>query len=102
SRSAMLIMTAGAIGGALTLAAIPITRDTGVVLLLALLTLTGGLINAVQTTMYALGTHVYPASVRATGVGSAVAVGRVGAITAGFAGAWVIGYGSSSFFILMA
>src|SRR5439155_9677498 len=67
SRSAMLIMTAGAIGGALTLAAIPITRDTGVVLLLALLTLTGGLINAVQTTMYALGTHVYPASVRATG-----------------------------------
>ena len=35
---------------------------------------TGGLINAVQTTMYALAAHVYPTSIRATGVGTAVGV----------------------------
>jgi MFS transporter, AAHS family, 4-hydroxybenzoate transporter len=102
SRRAMLFMTAGAIAGALGLAATPIAPKTGVVVVLALLTLTGGLINAVQTTMYALGTHVYPTHVRATGVGTAVGIGRVGAITAGFAGAWVLSSGSSSFFILMA
>ena len=41
---------------------------------------TGGLINGVQTLMYGLATHVYPAAIRATGVGTAVAVGRVGGI----------------------
>ena len=101
SRVAMLVMTAGAIAAGLALAATPLTRDTGVVLVLALLTVTGGLINAVQVTMYALGTHIYPTRIRATGVGTAVGVGRLGAITAGFAGAWILGHGTSSFFILM-
>jgi len=100
--ASMLVMTAGAIAGALALAAIPMTPGTGVLLILSLLMLTGGLINAVQTTMYALGTHVYPARVRATGVGTAVAVGRIGAISSGFAGAWALTYGSSSFFAVMA
>ena len=39
-----------------------------------MLTITGGLINAIQTTMYALATNVYPSAVRATGVGAATAV----------------------------
>ena len=41
---------------------------------------TGGLINAVQTTMYALAAHVYPTAIRATGVGTAVAFGRIGGV----------------------
>jgi AAHS family 4-hydroxybenzoate transporter-like MFS transporter len=74
-----------------------------VVPILAMLTLTGGLINAVQTTMYALAAHVYPSMIRATGVGTAAAVGRIGAILSGYAGAWAIDYrGSTSFFALMA
>ena len=48
---------------------------------------TGGLINAVQTTMYALAAHVYPTGIRATGVGTAVAVGRVGNVLASYVGA---------------
>ena len=40
---------------------------------------------------------------RATGVGSAVAFGRSGAIISGYAGSWAIGYhGSASFFGLIA
>jgi AAHS family 4-hydroxybenzoate transporter-like MFS transporter len=44
--------------------------------------ITGGLLNAVQTTMYALAAHVFPTEVRSTGVGFAVAVGRVGNVLA--------------------
>jgi AAHS family 4-hydroxybenzoate transporter-like MFS transporter len=48
--------------------------------------LTGGLVNAVQTTMYALAANVYPTEIRGTGIGSAVAVGRVGNVLAAYAG----------------
>ena len=54
---------------------------------------TGGLINGVQTTMYALGAHVYPAAIRATGVGSAASFGRVGAVVSGYAGALALEHG---------
>ena len=68
-----------------------------------MLTLTGGLINAVQTTMYALAAHVYPSSARATGVGAAASVGRVGAILSGYVGAAAIDYGgSASYFSVIA
>ncbi|MEO7273817.1 MAG: MFS transporter, partial [Vicinamibacterales bacterium] len=64
---------------------------------------TGGMINAAQTTMYALAAHVYPTAMRATGVGTAVSIGRAGAVLSGYAGPWALGYsGSSSFFGLMA
>jgi len=36
----------------------------------------------VQTTMYALAAHVYPTEIRGTGVGAAVAVGRIGNVLA--------------------
>jgi AAHS family 4-hydroxybenzoate transporter-like MFS transporter len=42
----------------------------------------GALLNAVQTTMYALAAHVYPVEIRGTGVGTAVAVGRIGNVLA--------------------
>jgi AAHS family 4-hydroxybenzoate transporter-like MFS transporter len=68
-----------------------------------MLTVTGGLINAIQTTMYALATNVYPSAVRATGVGTATAVGRLGAIASGYAGPWALGWrGSASYFALIA
>jgi AAHS family 4-hydroxybenzoate transporter-like MFS transporter len=57
---------------------------------------TGGLINAVQTTMYALAAHVYPTAVRATGVGTAVAVGRIGGVLSPSVGSWALDSGGSS------
>ena len=46
-------------------------------------------LNSVQIGAYLLSGHVYPTDVRATGVGSAVAIGRVGALGSSFAGALV-------------
>jgi AAHS family 4-hydroxybenzoate transporter-like MFS transporter len=61
------------------------------------------MINAVQTTLYALAANVYPTGMRATGVGTGVGFGRLGAILSGYAGPWALEYsGSPSFFALMA
>lgn len=103
SRTAMLTMCGGAIGGALVLSTMSIAPGATAFAVMVMLTLTGGCINGVQTTMFALAAHVYPGSVRATGVGTAVAFGRSGAILSGYAGSWAIGYqGSASFFGLIA
>jgi AAHS family 4-hydroxybenzoate transporter-like MFS transporter len=63
---------------------------------------TGGLINGTQSIMYALAAHVYPAGIRATGVGTAVAIGRVGGIGSSYAGAWALESGPSQLFALLA
>ena len=103
SRSTMLGMSAGAIGGALVLAVMPIAVSSGALPIIVMLGYTGGLINAVQTTMYALAAHVYPTMVRATGVGTAAAVGRTGAVISTYAGSWALDAGGShAFFVLMA
>ncbi|HKB11365.1 MAG TPA: hypothetical protein VKD69_11940, partial [Vicinamibacterales bacterium] len=57
---------------------------------------------AVQTTMHALAAHVYPTAVRATGVGTAVAFGRVGGVLSPSVGSWALEAGSSRYFGLMA
>jgi MFS transporter, AAHS family, 4-hydroxybenzoate transporter len=103
SRATMLVMTAGAIAGAVVLSRMEISPQSGVTDVLGMLAVTGGLINAVQTTMYALAAHVYPTAMRATGVGTAVSIGRAGAILSGYAGPWALEYrGSASFFAVMA
>lgn len=101
SRVTMLAMTAGAIAGCVVLGSAPVA-DRSVMTVLALLAWTGGLINAVQTTMYALAAHVYPAGIRATGVGTAVAVGRVGGFASPYAGALALEAGPSQMFLLIA
>lgn len=89
SRLTMLVMAAGAIAGAVVLAVMPIGTESAIAVL-AMLAWTGGLINAVQTTMYALAAHVYPTAVRATGVGTAVAFGRIGGVLSPSVGSWAL------------
>ena len=72
-----------------------ISTDAPLAPIMIMLTITGGLINAIQTTMYALATNVYPSAVRATGVGAATAVGRTGAIISGYAGPWALAFGAA-------
>ncbi|MBW8866245.1 MAG: MFS transporter [Acidobacteria bacterium] len=102
SRVTMLAMAAGAVAGAVALATMSIeTRSAFAVI--GLLAWTGGLINAVQTTMYALAAHVFPTAVRATGVGTAVAFGRVGGVLSPWVGSWALESGGSlRYFGLMA
>jgi AAHS family 4-hydroxybenzoate transporter-like MFS transporter len=92
SRITMLGMSAAAIACALVLTGTPLDPNDTLFLMVMLL-LTGGLLNAVQTTMYALAAHVYPTEVRSTGVGFAVAVGRIGNVLAGFAGNYALEQG---------
>lgn len=98
SRRAMLSMTAAAIAGAGVLAVMQIAPTTSLFAIMAMLTLTGSMINGVQTTMYALAAHVYPTAVRARGVGTAVAFGRIGAFMTGFIGSWAADMGGTNAF----
>jgi len=93
SRSTMLTMAAGAVGAAIAMSALNLTAVASPVPVLIMLTVLGGLINAVQTTLYALAAHVYPTSVRATGVGTVVGVGRLGALLSPYTGAWALDAG---------
>ncbi|HEY1305877.1 MAG TPA: MFS transporter [Vicinamibacterales bacterium] len=75
--------------------------------LMAMFLITGGLLNAVQTTMYALAAHVYPTEIRSTGVGAAVAFGRIGNVLAVYVGGFAFDRGGpagyfQSWAILMA
>jgi AAHS family 4-hydroxybenzoate transporter-like MFS transporter len=95
SRLTMLGMSAGAIVCSLVMAGLPLNpADT--FLLMVMFALTGGLLNAVQTTMYALAANVYPTEIRSTGVGTAVAVGRIGNVLAVYVGSWALGAGGAS------
>jgi AAHS family 4-hydroxybenzoate transporter-like MFS transporter len=103
SRIAMLVMTGVAIASAGVMSAMDLSAGAAVLPIVAMLTVTGAMINGVQTTMYALAAHVYPAAIRATGVGSAVSFGRIGAVLSGYVGAWALEYrGAVSFFWVIA
>jgi len=102
SRWPMIAMAAGAAAGCMFLSRLPLDAHTSVFVLLAALTFAGGLINALQSTLYALAGYVYPTRVRATGIGAAASVGRIGAVLSGYAGPWALAYGGNpSFFLLM-
>ena len=92
SRATMLGMSALAIVSALVMAFTPLEVDE-TTRLIAMFAVTGGLLNAVQTTMYALAAHVYPTDIRGTGVGAAVGFGRIGNVLAAYAGNFALDRG---------
>jgi len=94
SRISMLTMAAGAIAGAIVMSVMAISPQASV-LVFVMLAWTGGLINAVQTTMYALAAHVFPTSIRSTGVGTAVAFGRIGGVLSPSVGSWALESGGA-------
>jgi len=103
SKVTMLTMTAGAIAGALVMRSMVLSPSSPILPIVVMLAITGGLINAVQTTMFALAAHVYPTSVRSTGVGVGSGIGRAGAVLSTYAGAWALDTGGSpAFFSLVA
>lgn len=100
SRVTMLLMCVIAVIGCGAMASIALIPPATFVMF-ALLVVTGGLINGTQTTMYALAAHVYPTAIRATGVGTAVAFGRVGGLLSSYAGSWALGGGGTRFFVML-
>jgi MFS transporter, AAHS family, 4-hydroxybenzoate transporter len=103
SRPTMIGLSGAAIVACLVLAFQAMTASSPTLPLVALLGVSGGAINATQTTLYALAAHIYPTMVRATGVGTSVAFGRVGGVLSTYAGAWALEAGGTrAFFTLMA
>ncbi len=103
SRITMIVMAVGAVVSAIVMRGMTIETGSATLPIMVMLALTGGLINAVQTTLYALAAHVYPTALRSTGVGSAAGIGRLGAILSSYAGAWALDAdGSRGFFTVVA
>jgi AAHS family 4-hydroxybenzoate transporter-like MFS transporter len=90
SRQPMLSLCASAVAGALVSAVLPL--DTGHrALVVATCAFLGVTINAVQVALFALAAHVYPTEIRGRGVGTVLAIGRVGNVLAPSAGLYVLG-----------
>jgi AAHS family 4-hydroxybenzoate transporter-like MFS transporter len=99
SRIAMLGMAAAAIVCGSLLAFVPLEVSRATTLLFVIL-LAGAFVNGVQTTMYALVAHIYPTEIRSTGVGTAVAIGRIGNVLAAYAGSFAIDLGGTTGYFL--
>jgi AAHS family 4-hydroxybenzoate transporter-like MFS transporter len=97
SRVTLMGMSAIAVASALAMTAMPLAPPMAAGLI-AMFAVTGGLLNAVQTTMYAVAAHVYPTDIRGTGVGTAVAVGRIGNVVASYVGAFALDRGGAPAF----
>lgn len=67
--------------------------------LMPALALQGFCLGGVQVLLYALAVQVFPSEIRATGIGSAASVGRIGAIISSALGAVVLAWGGFGFFL---
>lgn len=102
SRRPLLYGALACAGSALALLMVPIQAHGGHILLIACLGMNGLLANAVQTSMYALATHVYPIGARATGVAYAATMGRVGGLLTSLLGAYIIQAGAKTYWSVLA
>ncbi|NOW47967.1 AAHS family 4-hydroxybenzoate transporter-like MFS transporter [Novosphingobium sp. SG751A] len=90
SRWVMVVMSLVASAAALALATLS-HRELPLVGMFLLIAVEGGCVNGVQSSLYALASSIYPAPLRARGVGMATGVGRLGAIASVLFGAMVAG-----------
>ena len=98
SRITMLPAALFAAASALIVLAVPTSNPY---LMIFTLGVHGFFVNGVQTTMYALPAHIYQTAVRATGVGWAASIGRVGAVLSAFIGAKAVQTGRSGYFEIL-
>jgi MFS transporter, AAHS family, 4-hydroxybenzoate transporter len=97
SRRPLLSGALAAAGSAIAILLVPAASGSAGALLLAGLALNGLLANAVQTSMYALAAHIYPTSVRASGIAYAAGIGRAGGIVSSIGGAAIIAAGPGAY-----
>ena len=102
SRLPMLVSASLAIVSALLIAGMVHLPTLSHHWLLGAILVQGLSVNAVQTTLYALATQLYPTRVRATGVAFALAIGRTGAIVSAYLGARLLSFQASTYFLLLA
>jgi AAHS family 4-hydroxybenzoate transporter-like MFS transporter len=95
SRITMLSLSAVSVASAVAMAALPLD-PLATLRLIIMFVILGGALNAVQTTMYALAANVYPTEIRGTGIGTAVAVGRIGNVLASYVGNFALDAGGTA------
>ena len=103
SKLPMLAMALGGAGGALALSRMGFDPAEPKLLLMTALALLGGCIVGLQDILYVLASHVYPAQVRATGVGLSAGIGRLGGVLSSFVGATALSrFGPVGFYYVVA
>ena len=100
SRVTMLTLSGVSVASAVALATAIPPDPQSTFQLIVMFVILGGSLNAVQTTMYALAANVYPTEIRGTGIGTAVAVGRIGNVLASYVGMFALDMGGTSAFFL--
>jgi len=103
SRVSMIIQSGGGIVGALLLAFLVHGSNGSNSLLAVVLIIEGIFISGVHNGMYTLAAFAYPAFIRATGVGAAASIGRIGAISSSFTGVLTLDlFGATGFCLSIA
>jgi AAHS family 4-hydroxybenzoate transporter-like MFS transporter len=103
SKLSIAALAGGGAAAGLALAFFPFNPAASPLPLVALLALEGLFIGGIHNAFYTLAAHVYPPFVRATGVGSAAAVGRIGAIASSYTGVLALDrFGPFGFFASIA
>lgn len=103
SKHAVVGLAAGCVIGALALGMMPFDPALGLTWVAPALVIEGFFIAGLHAGVYTLAAFIYPPLVRATGVGAAAAVGRVGAVLSSFTGVITLQMGgTSSYFIVIA
>lgn len=102
SRRPLLFGSIACAGSAVALMFVPIQAHSLGATLVIGLWIHGLLANAVQTSMYALAAHVYPTSIRATGIAYAAAIGRTGGLLSSVFGSYFIQAGAKSYWTALA
>jgi AAHS family 4-hydroxybenzoate transporter-like MFS transporter len=100
SRLPLFLMAIGAAAVALVLYFFPPAPVEFPITLLVGLALVGIGSSGLQALLYTLASNMYPTGIRATGMGSAASMGRVGAIAITFVGAGVLArFGETGFYM---
>jgi AAHS family 4-hydroxybenzoate transporter-like MFS transporter len=102
SRGPVLFGALAGAGSAVAFLMVPIQAHGSHTPLLVCLGMNGLLANAVQISLYALAAHVYPTSVRATGVACSATIGRAGGLLSSLFGASLIQAGAGAYWMTVA
>jgi MFS transporter, AAHS family, 4-hydroxybenzoate transporter len=103
SRWTQIVIGSVGIAVAATLCALFASGHPSTNVVMVLMAFVGFSAAGTQTTMYALGAHLYPTWLRATGIGAILGIGRLGAVASAYTGAISLDLGgAAAFFIFFA
>jgi MFS transporter, AAHS family, 4-hydroxybenzoate transporter len=103
SRGTQFVIGGVGIAVAVTLCALFASGHASAPVVMVLMAFVGFSAAGTQTTMYALGAHLYPTYLRATGIGAILGIGRLGAVASAYSGAKSLDLGGAvAFFMFFA